>query len=43
MVTPNGHCVDIREFFTTLKITTKRDIGNAHDFGEHIYTKKFLY
>lgn len=39
MVTPNGHCVDIREFFTTLKITTKRDIGNAHDFGNTFIQK----
>lgn len=39
MITPNGHCVDIREFFTTLKITTKRDIGNAHDFGNTFIQK----
>lgn len=37
--TPHGHFVNIKDFFDTLTITTKRDIGNAHDFGNTFIQK----
>lgn len=40
ILTPHCHIVDIKDFFDTLTITTKRDIGNAHDFG-NTFIQKF--
>jgi len=37
--TPHGHFVNIKDFFDTLTITTKRDIGNAYDFGNTFIQK----
>lgn len=39
ILTPDGHFVKIKDFFDTLTITTKRDIGNAHDFGNTFIQK----